>query len=147
MICISMGYPDFESQINILKDRHTENPVDHIKSVLNHEEILAMQKEVSSIFISDPIYAYITHLAEATRSHASIHLGISPRGALAICQMSKAFAYISGRDFVVPEDVTAILSDVCAHRIVLSTQAKMSGTNAHKVIEEIIHDVQMPLIK
>lgn len=147
MICISMGYPDFDSQINILKDRHTENPINTITAVAGREEIIDMQKTVAAIHISDPVYAYITHLAEATRSHPLVTLGISPRGALAVCQMSKAYAFVNGRDFVVPEDVAAVFGDVCAHRLVVNPKARISEKNAHSIIKEIISEVQMPLIK
>jgi MoxR-like ATPase len=147
MICISMGYPDFDSQINILKDRHSENPINTITAVAGREEIIDMQKTVAAIHISDSVYAYITHLAEATRSHPLVTLGISPRGALAVCQMSKAYAFVNGRDFVVPEDVAAVFGDVCAHRLVVNPKARISEKNAHSIIKEIISEVQMPLIK
>ena len=147
MICISMGYPDFESQINILKDRHTDNPVHTLTALSNRDEIIGMQKNVSAVYISDPVYAYITSLAEKTRSHSLVSLGISPRGALAVCQMAKAFAFVNGRDFVVPEDVTAIFGDVCAHRLVINPKARIAEKNAHMIIREIVDDIEMPLIK
>lgn len=147
MICLSMGYPDFDSQVSILKDRQTKNPIDLIKTLSNRDEILKMQKGVSAIYISDSIYEYITLLCEATRSHPLVGLGVSPRGALAVCQMSKAYAFINNRDFVVPEDVAAIFADVCAHRLVISPKGRISNKNAHSIIEDILGQVQMPLIK
>ena len=146
MICVSMGYPDFASQINILKDRHTENPINFVLPVSNREEIIDMQKTVSAVFIADSIYEYITRLAEATRTNPIVTLGISPRGALAVCQMAKAFAYIHDRDFVVPEDVKAVFGDVCAHRLILHPKARIANKTAFLIIEEIISDVQMPLV-
>jgi MoxR-like ATPase len=73
-------------------------------------------------------------------------LGVSPRGALAVCQMAKAFAFVKGREYVAPEDVAAVLVDVCAHRLVLSPKARMTENSAVDVISEIIGLVKMPIV-
>lgn len=147
MIKISMGYPDFASQVNILKDRHTENPIDKISAVVSKEQLQELIKEASAVEIHDTIYEYVTRLTVATREHHLVQLGVSPRGALAVCRMAKTHAYLQGRDFVVPEDVTAVFLDVCCHRIVLSTKARMMEERPETVMSSILTSVDMPVIK
>ena len=147
MIKISMGYPDFDSEINILKDRHTENPLNRITAIVNKEELEELIKEASKVEIADSIYEYVTHLSKATREHELIQLGVSPRGALAVCKMSKAHAYLDGRDYVIPEDVAAVFADVCCHRLVLSTKARMMEERAETIVKDILKKVDMPVIK
>ena len=125
MIKISMGYPDFESQVSILRDRHTENPLNRIHAVVTKDQLQELIKEAAEVEVQDSVYEYVTHLTQATRTHELVQLGISPRGALAVCRMAKAYAYLHGRDFVMPEDVAVIFPDVCCHRLVLSTKARM----------------------
>ena len=147
MIKISMGYPDFNSEINILKDRHSENPLNRITSIVSKEELEALIQEAGKVEIADSIYEYVTHLSKATREHELIQLGVSPRGALAVCRMAKAYAYLHGRDYVIPEDVSSVFSDVCAHRLVLSTKARMMEENPKTILRAIIEKVDMPVIK
>ena len=147
MIKMSMGYPDFESQINILRDRHRENPLDKIHAVVSIDELQQLIQEASAVHVMDCIYEYVTKLTQATREHPMIALGVSPRGALAVCRMAKAYAYLHGRDFVVPEDVVAVFIDTCAHRLVLATKARMMEEKPETLIRSIIESVKMPVIK
>ena len=147
MIKISMGYPDFESQISILRDRHSENPLDKIHAVVNIDQLQTLVQEAAAVQVMDCIYEYVTKLTQATRTHPMIQLGVSPRGALAVCRMAKAYAYLHGRDFVVPEDVAAVLIDTCAHRLVLSTKARMMEEKPEHILLSIIESVKMPVIK
>lgn len=147
MIKISMGYPDFASQVNILKDRHTENPLDRISAVVTKEELKELIQEAGAVEIQDSVYEYVTHLTVASREHELVQLGISPRGALAVCRMAKTHAYLQGRDYVIPEDVAAVFSDVCSHRLVLSTKAKMMEERPENIIRSIVASVNMPVIK
>ena len=147
MIKMSMGYPDFESQISILRDRHTENPLDKIHSVVDLQELQELIREAAHVEVEESIYEYVTKLTQATREHPMIALGVSPRGALAVCRMAKAYAYVHGRDFVIPEDVAAIFPDVCCHRLVLATKARMMEERPETLIQAILESVKMPVIK
>ena len=147
MIKISMGYPDFESQISILRDRHTENPLNRIQPVVDLQELQQLIREANEVEVQDSVYEYVTRLTQATREHPMIQLGVSPRGALAVCRMAKAYAYLHGRDFVIPEDVAAVFSDVCSHRLVLSTKARMMEEKAENLIQSVIGSVRMPVVK
>lgn len=147
MIKMSMGYPDLESQISILRDRHTENPLDKIHAVVDNEQLKELIREASEVAVQDRIYEYVTKLTEATRRHPMIQLGVSPRGALAVCRMAKSYAYINGRNFVVPEDVAAVFIDTCCHRLVLATKARMMEEKPETILQSILETVKMPVIK
>ena len=147
MIKMSMGYPDFESQISILRDRHRENPLDKIRTIVDVHELQELIEEAAGVEVMDCIYEYITKLTQATRQHPMITLGVSPRGALAMCRMAKAYAYLHGRHFVVPEDVVAVFMDTCAHRLVLATKARMMEEKPEHMLQTILESVKMPVIK
>ena len=147
LIRLTMGYPDFRSQVEILQDRHTENPLDRLQPVLNAEELKQLKREAAKVEIRTPVYEYVTSLAEATRRDAMVLLGLSPRGALAVCRMAKAYAYVQGRDYVTPEDVAAIFPDVCCHRLILSTRARMMEQDAQSVVEGVLKQTEMPVIR
>ena len=147
LIRLSMGYPDHRSQINILRDRHSENPLDRVMPVVTKDELLSLVQETRNVEANDRIFDYITTLAEATRTHPMVELGVSPRGALALCRMAKAHAFLAGRDFVVPEDVASVFPDVCAHRLILSAKARMMEEKAENILAEILKSVDMPVLK
>ena len=147
MVKLSMGYPDFESQINILRDRQTEQPLDLLQMISSREEVQQLQQEVKEVEVADDILKYITLLVEATRQNDKIQLGVSPRGALALNNMAKASAYINGRDYVIPDDVLRVFAKVCAHRVILHPRAKVAGIQAEEIMEQITHQVSIPEIR
>lgn len=147
MIHTSIGYPDFESQVNILKDRSGADPLDRVEQVLDCGQLVRIIRQVEQIYAADEIYQYITALTEATRTHPMVQLGVSPRGALALSRMARANAYWNGRDFCVPEDVAESVCDVYAHRLVLGAKARFSEVSAADVMREILRQVEMPVLK
>ncbi|MBR6657520.1 MAG: MoxR family ATPase [Oscillospiraceae bacterium] len=147
MIKISMGYPDFESQVNILHDRHTENPLDKIHAIVNIDELQQLIHESNEVEVDRSIYEYTTELTQATREHPMVQLGVSPRGALAVCRMAKAHAFLEGRNYMIPEDIAAVFGDVCCHRIVLGTKARMMEEKPENIIKSVLESVKMPVIK
>lgn len=147
MVKLSMGYPDFESQINILRDRQTEQPLDLLQMISSREEVQQLQQEVKEVEVADDILRYITLLVEATRQNDKIQLGVSPRGALALNNMAKASAYINGRNYVIPDDVLRVFAKVCAHRVILHPRAKVAGIQAEEIMEQITHQISIPEIR
>lgn len=143
MICISMGYPNIKDEVEILKGKSTSS-VANITPILSKEQLMKMKDEVEAIHISDKLYAYIAMLSAATREHAYVQLGLSPRGSIACVKMAKAWAYIQGRNYVLPEDVVEIFEDVARHRIVLNTKARVARVSERAVLEEIIGQVKQP---
>lgn len=141
---LSMGYPSFGAQVEILKDRRKSNPLDSIEEVLSSEQLLKQQEEVREIYVDEKIYEYVTALAEATRTNDMIRLGISPRGALAICSMAMASAYLQDRDYVVLEDIEKIFIDVCNHRVLLNPRSQLKDTTVKSVLAQILKETSKP---
>ncbi len=144
MIKLTMGYPDVTSEVEILRDRQGENPLDRVNEVVSAEDIIRMQEEVDSIHVDKAIYEYIAMLSAITRKHPMIELGISPRGTLALASMARAHAYISGRTYVTPGDVQAVFPDVSRHRIILSPKARVASTTAEDVVKTVFQTVPVP---
>lgn len=144
MIKIAMGYPDFDAQIEILKQREKSDPLDDVKGVVSAEDVAAMKDDVKNVHVDDKIYKYITTLAEATRSHEYVKLGVSPRGSIALTNMAKANAYVQGRDFVIPEDVLQVIHSTWCHRVMLLPKANVAGKNVEDIINEITDQIKAP---
>lgn len=144
LVQLTIGYPDFESEVDILRGRRTENPIDSVRQTITAADLLDLQRQTAAVTMKDPILEYITRLAAATRAHGWIQLGVSPRGALAVSIMARACAMVRGRDYVIPEDVQAVFTDVCAHRILLSQKAKTERKTAQDVLAQVLRDVAAP---
>lgn len=146
MIKLSMGYPTSEGEIAILKSKYNSNPLDNVQQVANSDLIIEIQNAVSNIYIDDKIYSYIVSIANATRNHPLIKLGVSPRGTLALMNISKGIALAMGRDYVIPDDVSYICRDVFAHRIILNSKAKLNDKTPDDVILDILKTTPVPKI-
>lgn len=145
MISLHMGYPEDREEIEILKQRRRNNPLNDVKTVMGKQELLYVQEAVQDIYIHDSVYEYIVELAGNTRKHDMIKLGISPRGTLALTRMAQGMAFLSGRDYVLPEDVSGVFKEVAAHRIFLNAKARVNELNKDDVLEEILHTVKQPV--
>lgn len=141
---LSLGYPDRESQVMLMRERHTGNPLDRCRAVTDAETLEKMSREAMSVFVADSIYNYVSELAEVSRNDPYVVLGISPRGALALCRAAKSNAYLCGRDYVTPQDVAEVFTDVCAHRLVLSSKARLHEMSAEKITQNILGAVARP---
>lgn len=146
MIRLTMGYPDRNSEIAILKERQNTNPLNHLRKVVEKEEILILQNSVEEVYLHDSIYEYITLLVQQTRENPFIELGVSPRGSLAIMNIAKATAFLKGRDYVIPSDVQACFLDVCAHRIILKPKARVNNVTVENLLEDVLRFVKAPRI-
>ena len=144
MIKLSMGYPDFSGEVNILKSKYNSDPLDNVRPVADASFIMSLQNYISDIYVDDRIYEYVVSLAAATRNHPMIKLGISPRGTLALMQISKGIAVARGRDYVIPDDISYICADVFCHRIMLNSKAKLSDVTAENVIADVLRTVPVP---
>ena len=144
MICLSMGYPDAESQLAILKNVSDRDLIEKVQPVMTIEDVKQAKSYVKNMQVNDEILRYIICLCEKTREHEHVELGISPRGVGALAEMAKAFALCEGRTYVVPEDVLAIFPDVCAHRLILNTKARRENVTAYEILEEIAQQVEKP---
>lgn len=146
MIKISMGYPEISDEIEILKIKSNYNPLEHISQIADAETLISLQKVVESVYVDDKIYTHIVRLADATRKHSMIKLGISTRGAIALMSASKATALLKGRDYVIPDDILYMYHDVFAHRLILNSAAKINNISAENILDEIFKSVKQPNI-
>lgn len=144
MVCVSMGYPSIEDEVSILKGRQDKNPLDSVRAVADKEDIKAMREAVKSVYMHDKIYDYIAAIADETRKNEMFKLGLSPRGTLTLARISRAVAFLRGRDFVIPDDIAYIFRDVAAHRIVLSPKAKISGLSVEDILTSVLEKVPVP---
>ena len=133
-----------QDEINIIKDRRQENPLDNVVPAIMAQELVNMQKEASEIFVHDEVYKYIVRLVTATRKSEMLDLGISPRGTLALSKMVQARAYLQKRDYVIPEDVAAVFPDVAVHRVRRSAKAKLNHKSEADVLSQILKDTPKP---
>lgn len=144
MVCVVMGYPDTEAEMEILSRQPRHGLLDKVQPVMDKNELLAMQQEVDNIYMSDDIMRYIVSLSQATRQEPRFALGLSPRGSLAVAGMARAAAYLAGREFVAPQDVTAIFVDAAHHRLRLTEQAQTAGETVENVLNDLLHTVPRP---
>lgn len=146
IIRLSMGYPDQESEISIMKSKGGVKKEDELRHMVSGGDIISLQNQCNEIYVDDRLYKYISSITAATRSHPDVKLGLSPRGAIALASMTKATALLRGRDFALPEDVRYVLYDVAEHRLLLTSKAKASGADAKSVLKEISAKIPSPKI-
>jgi MoxR-like ATPase len=135
---VNIGYPDREREIDVLFIQRHHHPFDDVRPVADAESILALQERVRAVRVERRLGAYIVDLVRASRAHASLRMGCSPRGALMLFRMAQARAFIENRDYVIPEDVKATAVPTLAHRVGLDTRAKYSGRSKDDVVREIL---------
>ncbi|MGB9711007.1 MAG: AAA family ATPase [Thermodesulfovibrio sp.] len=140
MMKISIGYPDRESEKQILKEGSSRENLYKLSPAIEKEKIIKIQNEIKQIYISEKIINWIIDFAHATRQDSRILLGISTRAALAITVTAKAYAYFSGRDYVIPEDVKEMIPFVVPHRVILREEE----TSKQEVISSILQNISTP---
>ena len=138
---LSLGYPDYAAQMEMLRNRQGVNPIDHVRCVLTREQLIRMQEEARQVVSRDAILDYITRLTFASREHEAVDVGISPRGALFLDRAAKAHAFLDGRDYVTGNDVQAVFPDVCAHRVLLKEHANQTVDD---VLRSLLKTVENP---
>ena len=143
---VSMGYPSEEEEMQILTRTEHHNPLENIKEAALHpEDILKLQSEVESVFVSDAVRRYILQIVAATRKHEALTLGASPRGSIALYKAAKANAFLSGRDYTLPDDVKQMTESVLAHRLILSPKGKAQQGDSRAVIADVLASVPVPM--
>ncbi len=145
MICLSMGYPDRQNAIEILKG---DSSIDltTIRPVTDMDGLLQMQQAVHDLHVDESLYDYVVALTEETRNPEYFALGLSPRGSIALMKMARAYAYFAGRDFVLPEDVHDIFQCVAGHRVRLNAQSKAGGHTVPELLENVLRQVPIPKV-
>ena len=144
MMRLTVGYPALEEEIKILKQTEGPRPVDALQAVSSPEEVLALQQEVGQVHLSEELYRYAARLMAATRESDLLRLGASPRAGTALVRASRAWAWLHGRDYVIPGDVQELFFPVVEHRLTLTPQAKMSGVSVRAVLTQVLEEVPSP---
>lgn len=145
MVCVTMGYPSRAEEMAILKGQAQQNPLAQVRPVTNRQELLEMQAQVRQTVIADVVYRYMVDLCAETRRHPGIALGLSPRATLALASMARANAFIQGRNYVIPRDVSEMFPYIAVHRLRLSPEAKLNRWNVQDILGQILEQVKAPV--
>jgi MoxR-like ATPase len=144
---IDVHYPDFEQELNILKEHHAQkakNKEDLVQAVVSADELIHFQHLSKMVFVHDDILKYITEVIVQTRTNPNLTLGASPRASIAILEAAKAFAALQGRDFVTPEEVKYVAPAILGHRVLLTPEKEMEGFSTDYIIRQIVESVEIP---
>jgi MoxR-like ATPase len=141
MLKVSLGYPNYEEEMEIL-NRFSENkPLEKLKAVASDQDVLWLREQAKLVYVSDAIRQYIVGLSRVTRDHQDLELGISPRASLMLMQAAKAAALLEGRDYVIPDDVKAMIVPTLAHRLIIKPEGRLRETTAESILTRIIKSV------
>lgn len=146
MITMSIGYPDFDSELDMAMSIGRTGRADIVEPVITSDDVKSMQEEIYDVYMNKSIYKYIVELVTATRNSTYIERGASPRATIALVKMSKAWAWLNGRDYVIPSDVSSQFEYVISHRIILDISARMEKLTKDKVIKDILKTVKRPVV-
>ncbi len=141
---ITLGYPDLESEVEILYSQNIRHPFESLESVATTEDLIRLQETVKTVRVERAVAEYIVRLVEGTRGDARLRMGLSPRGSLMLYRTSQARALLEGRDYVTPDDVRAMAVPVLSHRIQMETKAKYGGLLPEHIIEELLTKTPVP---
>ena len=147
MARVSMGYPDHEAEMAMLRARESRSPLEDVEAVVTANQLLDMIATVRNVFVSPAVEYYIVAIAQATRDDAELRLGASPRATLQLMRAAKARAALDGREFVLPDDINALATAVLSHRVVaaarLNSGAQVQGVS--DIINRIVEETPVPL--
>lgn len=142
---ISMGYPSYNDELNIINREMLYNDV-NISDVLSLADVLILQREIQNVKVVNSIKEYIVNIVHATRNSELIKLGVSPRGSIALNKAAMAYAFIKGRDFVTPDDVSALADCILSHRLILTPKGKSYYQTPSNAIKDIVAKQTVPLM-
>ncbi len=144
LIRISIGYPSIADEIAIMEKQHLTHPIELLSPVADGAEVLQLESVVRKVFVDELVRQYIAALVAATRQHAGIRLGASPRASLALFRTIQARALLEGRDYVLPDDVKYMASHVLAHRLILRSKEQSEDRTGRGLVNEILETVPVP---
>ena len=144
LLRVRLGYPDFNDELKILDSQQLRHPIETLKAVAKVNDVLQSAEDIKTIYISPIVKRYIAELTRRTRQSGDIYLGASPRGTLALSRASQARAALSGRDYVLPDDVKDLAVPVLGHRIIVSPAARLRELSADRIVQEIVHTTPAP---
>jgi len=145
LLKMKMGYPEVDEEIEVLNRAQKVPPIEDLYPVIDLEGLLALQIEIKEVYVDDTIKRYIVDIVNMTRRYPGVYLGASPRGSIALMKAAQAYAFMYGRDYVLPDDIQYLAPFVLSHRIILKSEAKFEGTSAEEIVNRVISRIPVPV--
>ncbi|MBG9443076.1 AAA family ATPase [Cytobacillus firmus] len=145
LLKMKMGYPDIADEMEVLNRAQRIPPIEDLETVMDLAELRSLQTEIKEVHVDQTIKRYIVEIANGTRNHSSVYLGASPRGSIALMKAAQAYAFMYGRDYVLPDDIQYLAPAVFVHRIILRSESKFEGITAEEVVGRVIARVSVPV--
>ncbi|WP_144494654.1 AAA family ATPase [Bacillus pumilus] len=144
---LQMGYPTMLEELEVLNLQEKQSPIDTLQAVMTKDHIHALQQAVQTIRVDASIKEYIVEIAQTTRQHPSVYLGVSPRGSIALMKAAQAYALLNRRDYVIPDDVQYLASYTLPHRMILTSEATYEGKKAETLLRQMLEQIGVPVQK
>ena len=144
LIRIQMGYPQPADELRILSSQQYQHPIQNLQQVVSLKELLSAQQQIKDVYVANEVQQYIINLITASRRHSDVYLGSSPRGSLALFRTAQARAAMTGRDFVIPDDVKALAEVTLAHRIIVGPAARIKNITSRTIVQDILQNTPVP---
>jgi MoxR-like ATPase len=145
LLRLSLGYPDSEQELQVMRSQKQQHPIESVAQVAQPDELLQLAAQVSAIHMDQTLERYCLALVRATRSHADVALGASPRGSLALYKSAQALAGLRGRDHVLPEDLRQLVPLALGHRLIIKPESQLRGRTAEAVLRDVVEQVPLAL--
>ena len=148
MIRIALGYPDYQDeQLLVVRKQDCRNLTELVEPVIKSNELESMREQVDKVHVDKTLVGYIVSLVKATRDHPGTLLGASPRASLALTSMSKAMAFLQGRDYITPDDITGVFADTLSHRLILRPGAVSDSSVTDGILSDVLESVAPPSLR
>jgi len=145
LIRLSLGYPETDDEIQILRNLRKQHPIETIGQVADGDEMRDLQDVVTDVHVEESLERYILDIIQATRNHPDLTLGGSPRGSLALYKTSQALAAVNGRDYVIPDDIKKLAPLALAHRLIVKPESELRGRTAEGILSEILEKTDLDI--
>ncbi|MGM8216025.1 AAA family ATPase [Bacillaceae bacterium W0354] len=145
LLKLHLGYPSEQDEIMMLDKTSSVHPIESLEAVMDQKELVQLQEEVKQVHVSHAVKTYIVKIVNNTRNHPLFDLGASPRASIALMKAAKAYAYIEGRDYVIPDDIKFLTPHVLSHRVMLSSEAKFEGKTANSILTDLVRKTMIPI--
>lgn len=145
MMKLTIGYPDAEEELRMAQNMLSGRTAETVESVITSQDVIEIRKKVADVTIKDEVIRYARNIADMTRNEKRFVLGASPRAVLALVKASQAKAFLDGRDFVKPDDIKAVATQVLGHRLTLTSEARIAKENKDDIINYLIQHTKIPL--
>ncbi|MFS0779869.1 MoxR family ATPase [Neobacillus sp. 3P2-tot-E-2] len=145
LLKMKMGYPEVDEEIEVLNRAQKVPPIEDLYPVVDLEGLQSLQKEIKEVYVDQTIKRYIVEIVNLTRKFHSVYLGASPRGSISLMKAAQAYAFMYGRDYVIPDDIQYLAPFVLSHRIILKSEAKFEGLTAEEIVNRVIARIPVPV--